>query len=82
MGKNSVEVIVFNGIKWFNEKHIEEGLDHANLTFITRKDHLDHRENRYELGNEPKKATKQFLPTCKFSNKIHNELQKTGIMQI
>ena len=55
MGKNSVEVIVFNGIKWFNEKHIEEGLDHTNVTFLTRKDHLNHRENRYELGNGPKK---------------------------
>ena len=39
MGKNGVEVMVVNGIKWVNENHIKEGLDHANLPVRTRKYH-------------------------------------------
>ena len=30
-GKNHIEVIVLNDIKWLNEKHIEEQLGHACL---------------------------------------------------
>ena len=36
-GENGVEVIVLNGIKWFNEKNMEEHLKHAYLRVITRK---------------------------------------------
>ena len=28
---------VLNGLRWLNEKYIEEGLDHANLPVLTRK---------------------------------------------
>ena len=35
--QNGVEVIVFEGKKWLNEKHIEEQLGHANLPAITKK---------------------------------------------
>ena len=51
MGKNDVEVIVLNGIKWLNEKHIEEGLEHANVAAITLKYPLKHRKQRQELIN-------------------------------
>ena len=54
-GGNGVEVIVLNGIKWLNEKHIEERLDHANLPVFTRKYRSKYRKHRYELLDEPKK---------------------------
>ena len=46
--KNGVEIIIFNGKKWLNEKHVEEQLDHANLPAVT---------NQYfpELKNKDKK---------------------------
>ena len=33
--KCSVEVIIFNGKKWLNEKHKEEQLEHSTLPAIT-----------------------------------------------
>ena len=35
MVRNGVEVIVFNGKKWLNEKHVEKQLGHANLPAAT-----------------------------------------------
>ena len=35
--KSGVEVVIFNDIKWLNKKHIEEQLQHFNLTMITTK---------------------------------------------
>ena len=32
--RNNVEVIVFNGKKWLNGKHIEEQLKHSNLPAV------------------------------------------------
>ena len=61
MGKTAVEVIVVNGIKWFNKKHIEDRLDHANSPVLTRKYHLDYRKHRYELVDEPKKQPNRFF---------------------
>ena len=37
MGENGVEVIALNGIKWLNEKHVEEQLGHKNLQAVTSK---------------------------------------------
>ena len=34
MGKNGVEVIVFNGTKWLNEKNIEDQLKHSNFQLL------------------------------------------------
>ena len=39
----------------FNEKHIDEGLDHENLQVATIKYLSDQRKHRYELFDEPKK---------------------------
>ena len=37
---NDIEVIIDeNDILWLNEKHVEEKLNHRNLTVITRKYH-------------------------------------------
>ena len=33
--KNDIEVIVFNGIKWLNEKNTEDQLKHSNLPAVT-----------------------------------------------
>ena len=35
MGKNGVEVIIFNAKKWLNERHIETQLEHSNLPAAT-----------------------------------------------
>ena len=37
MGKNEVEVILFNGKRWLNGKHIEIQLKLSNLVAITNK---------------------------------------------
>ena len=50
-GKNGVEVIVFNGKKWLNEKHIEIQLQHSNLPAIANKCDLMYKECRCELQN-------------------------------
>ena len=47
--KNGVEVIIFNGKKWLNEKHIVTQLKHSNLVAITNKYPSKLREKRQEL---------------------------------
>ena len=47
--KNGLEVIIFNGKKWVNEKHIEQELKHSNFREITLKYPLDLRKQRQEL---------------------------------
>ena len=49
MGKNDVEVIVFNDKKWLNEKHIEDQLKQSNLVAVTRQCSPDLRKQRQEL---------------------------------
>ena len=51
MGKKCVEVIVFNGKKWLNEKHIETQLEHLNLPTIINKCDLMYKKCRSELHN-------------------------------
>ena len=52
--RNGIETIVDNHrVLRLNEIHIE-GLDHKHLQEITTKYHSDNREDRYELGDEPK----------------------------
>ena len=34
--ENDIKVIVFNGKKWLNEKHIEEQLRHSNLPAVNQ----------------------------------------------
>ena len=52
-GKNDIEVVVFDGIKWLNEKKkkIEVQLGHANLIAITRRYPPEYRKHRYESVN-------------------------------
>ena len=35
--KNGVEVLIVNGTKWLNEKHLENNLGHSNLSMLTLK---------------------------------------------
>ena len=49
MGENGVEVIVFNGKKWLNEKHIETQLEHSNLAAVTLQCSPELRKQRQEL---------------------------------
>ena len=51
MWRNGVEVIVFNGKKWLNEKHIEPQLEDSNLPAITNKCDLMYKKCRSELHN-------------------------------
>ena len=59
MGKSGVEVIVPDGTKWLNVKHMKSGLDHVNVQPIARKYLSKYRKHRYELVDEPKKTTNQ-----------------------
>ena len=59
--KNDVEVIIFNGKKWLNEKHIEQELKHSNLREITSKYPLDLRKQRQELKKCDKQPCRIFL---------------------
>ena len=44
MGKNGIEVIIFYGKKWLNEKHIETQLEHSNLVAVINKYSLELRK--------------------------------------
>ena len=58
---NGVEVIVFNGKKWLNGKHIEEQLEHSNLREVTSKCPLDLRKQRQELQKCDKQSCRRFV---------------------
>ena len=45
----SVEVVIFNGKKWLNEKHIEDQLKQSNLQAITLQDSPKLRKQRQEI---------------------------------
>ena len=76
--KNDIEKIVDNdGILWFDEKHIEEGLGHKNLREITIKYHSDHRKHRYELVEEPKKQCNRIFIDEKLAIKEIMDCRKT-----
>ena len=49
MGKNGVEVIIFNGKKWLNEKHIKTQLEHSNLAAVTLQYYPELRKQAQEL---------------------------------
>ena len=49
--KNGVEVTIFNGKKWLNEKHVETQLKHSNLVAVTNKYCPELRKKRQELQN-------------------------------
>ena len=51
MEKNGVEVIAFKGIKWLNEKKIEDQLKHSNLPAVTLQYFSELRKQRQELQN-------------------------------
>ena len=73
--RNGKETIVDNdGILWLNEKYIEE-LDHKNLQGITIKYNSDHRKNRCELVQEPKKQASRILTAKKISSHSNYVLQ-------
>ena len=60
--KTEVEVIIFNGKKWLNEKHIEKQLELSNLPSVTLQYSSDLRKQREELqdcGN--KQPCRRFL---------------------
>ena len=46
---------------WLNEKHAEETLDRKNLQEITIKYHSNHRKDRYELVEKPKKQRNRIF---------------------
>ena len=59
--ENSVEVIVLNGIKWLNEKNIEEQLGRANLPALTRRYPSKYSTHKRELVGEPKKQPNRMF---------------------
>ena len=60
--KNGVKVIVFNGIKWLNEKNIEDQLKHSILPAVTLQYSSELRKQRQELQNCGKyQSCRRFL---------------------
>ena len=60
--KNGVEVIVFNGKKWLNEKHVEKQLEHSNLAAVTNQYSSELKKQRQELQNWGKyQSCRKFL---------------------
>ena len=51
MEKNVVKVIVFNGKKWLNEKHVEEPIEHSNLPAVTNQYSSELKKQRQEIQN-------------------------------
>ena len=68
--RNSIEIVDNDGILWWNEKHIEEELDHQKFQEITTKYHSDHRKHRYELVTEPKKEYSMIFIDEKLAIKV------------
>ena len=60
--KTRVKVIIFDGKKWLNEKHIEKQLEHSNLPSVTLQYSSDHRKQRQELQDcVNKQPCRRFL---------------------
>ena len=49
--KNGVEVVIFNGEKWLNEKNIEKQLDRSTLrkTFSKYSPNLENKDKKYKI---------------------------------
>ena len=78
MGKNGLEVIVENnGTKWLNQKHIEEGLDHANLPVNKRIYPSKYRKHRYELVRKLEKQPNRIFLHKDLAIKIIMDCRKT-----
>ena len=50
MGKSGVELIAFNGVKWVNEKNMEDQLKHSNLPAVTLqyRQSLENKDKNYK----------------------------------
>ena len=69
--RNGIETIVDNdGTLCLNEKHIEEGLNHKHLREVTIKYQSNHRKDRYELVEEPKKQVNRIFIDEKLANRV------------
>ena len=69
---NGVEIFVDNdGILQLNEKHIEEGLDHKNLS--------GHRKHRYDLVDEPKKQPSRIFIHKELATKVIMDFRTTAV---
>ena len=76
--RNSIEIVDNDGILWWNEKHIEEELDHQKFQEITTKYHSDHRKHRYELVTEPKKEYSMIFIDEKLAIKVIMDCRTTS----
>ena len=76
--RNGIEIVDNNGILWWNEKHIEEELDHQKFQEITTKYHSDHRKHRYELVTEPKKEYSMIFIDEKLAIKVIMDCRTTS----
>ena len=76
--RNGIEIVDNDGILWWNEKHIEEELDHQKFQEITTKYHSDHRKHRYELVTEPKKEYSMIFIDEKLAIKVIMDCRTTS----
>ena len=77
-----VKTIVDNdGIFWLNEQYKEEGIDCSNLPEITIKYHLDHRNHRHWLVDQPKKQSNRIFTDVKFAVRVIMDCRTTSSLK-
>ena len=59
--KNRVEVILFNGKMWLNEKHMEKQMGHSALRNITNQYPSEFKKQRRELQDCGKQPCREFI---------------------
>ena len=60
-GRKGVEVIIFNGKKYLNQKHMEEQSQQSNLAVVTSQYSLELRKKRQELQDCGKNPSCRIL---------------------
>ena len=61
MGKNGVEVTIFNCEKWLNERHIEQQVGHSALRNITNQYPPEFKKQRQELQDCHEQPCRKFI---------------------
>ena len=80
MGKNGIEVIVFNGKKWLNENRIEDQLKHSNLVAVTRHYSPELRKQRQELQDWGKDFAMQIIMNCRTTPANNTATQQPNVL--
>ena len=75
-------ILVLLMILWLKEKHIEEGLHNKNFREITIKYHSDHRKQRYQLVEQPRKQSNRTFIDKKLAVKVLVDCRTTSAQKV